>query len=47
LLELLDVFFLTEARLMFEYRYSRYEKEADSDVTNSQNMYQVQFVFGF
>ena len=47
LLELLDVFFLTEAKLMFEYRYSRYEKEADSDATNSQNMYQVQFVFGF
>ena len=47
LLELFDIFFLTEAKLMFEYRYSRYEKEAGSEATNSQNMVQVQFVFGF
>lgn len=47
LLELFDVFFLTEAKLMFEYRHSRYEKEEDSEATNSQNMYQVQLVFGF
>ena len=38
LLELFDVFFLTEAKLMFEYRHSRYEKEEDSEATNSQNM---------
>ncbi|MGD2099266.1 MAG: hypothetical protein PVG35_16930 [Desulfobacterales bacterium] len=47
LLERFDAFFLTEAKLMFEYRYSSYEKEADSEATNSQNMVQVQFVFGF
>ncbi|MGD8944734.1 MAG: hypothetical protein PVJ37_15825, partial [Desulfobacterales bacterium] len=47
LLELIDVFFLTDAKLMFEYRYSRFEKEADSEATNSQNMYQVQLVFQF
>ena len=47
LLELFDVFFLTEAKLMFEYRYSKYEKEADSEAANSQNMYQVQLVFQF
>ena len=47
LLELFDVFFLTEATLLFEYRHSRYEKEEDSEATNSQNMYQVQLVFGF
>jgi hypothetical protein len=47
LLELFDIFFLTEAKLIFEYRYSRYEKEAGSEATNSQNRVQVQFVFGF
>jgi hypothetical protein len=47
LLELFDVFFLTEATLLFEYRHSRYEKEEDSEATNSQNMYQVQLVFQF
>jgi hypothetical protein len=47
LLELFDVFFLTDAKLMFEYRYSRYEKEAGSEATNSQNMVQVQVVLGF
>ncbi|MGD8961635.1 MAG: hypothetical protein PVH43_03920, partial [Desulfobacterales bacterium] len=46
-LDLIDVFFLTEAALLFEYRYSKFEKEADSEATESQNMYQVQFVFGF
>ena len=47
LLELFDIFFLTEAKLIFEYRYSRYEKEAGSEATNSQNRVQVLFVFGF
>lgn len=47
LLEFIDVFFLTDATLLFEYRYSKYEKEQDSDASNSQNMYQVQLVFEF
>ena len=47
LLEFSDAFFLTDATLFFEYRYSRYEKEQDSEATNSQNMYQVQVVLEF
>ncbi len=47
LLEYIDVFFLTDATLLFEYRYSRYEKEQDSEATNSQNMYQFQVVLEF
>lgn len=47
LANLIDVFFLTDAIFFFEYRYSRYEKEEDSEATNSQNMYQVQLVFEF
>jgi hypothetical protein len=47
LMDLIDVFFLTDAALLFEYRYSRFEKEEDGEATNSQNMYQVQLVFGF
>lgn len=47
LLEFIDVFFLTDATLLFEYRYSKYEKEQDSDASNSQNMYQFQLVFEF
>lgn len=47
LLELVDVRFLTEAALLFEYRYSKFEKEEDSEATNSQNMYQFQLVLGF
>jgi hypothetical protein len=46
-MDLIDVFFLTDAALLFEYRYSRFEKEEDGEATNSQNMYQVQLVFGF
>lgn len=47
LLELVDVRFLTEAALLFEYRYSKFEKEEDTEATNSQNMYQFQLVLGF
>ena len=47
LLELLDARFLTEAALLFEYRYSKFEKEEDTEATNSQNMYQFQLVLGF
>lgn len=47
LLEFIDVFFLADATLFFEYRYSRYEKEQDSEATNSQNMYQFQVVLEF
>jgi hypothetical protein len=46
-LDLIDIFFLTEAALLFEYRYSKFEKEAGSEATNSQNMYQLQMVFEF
>ena len=46
-LDLIDVFFLTEAALLFEYRYSKFEKEAGSDAADSQNMYQFQMVFEF
>jgi len=47
LLGLVDVRYLTEAALLFEYRYSKFEKEDDTEATNSQNMYQFQFVLGF
>jgi hypothetical protein len=47
LLELVDVRFLTEATLLFEYRHSKFEKEEDTEATNSQNMYQFQLVLGF
>ena len=46
-LDLIDIFFLTEAALLFEYRYSKFEKEAGSEATDSQNMYQFQMVFEF
>jgi hypothetical protein len=47
LLELVDVSFLTDATIFFEYRYSKYEKETGSEATNSQNMFQFQVVLGF
>jgi hypothetical protein len=47
LLDLADFSFLTEALLSFEYRYSKFEKETDSEATNSQNMYMFQFILGF
>jgi hypothetical protein len=47
LLELVDVRFLTKAALLFEYRYSKFEKEEETEATNSQNMYQFQLVLGF
>ena len=46
-LELIDVSFLTEAALLFEYRYSKFEKEQDTAATNSQNKFQFQLVLGF
>ena len=47
LLELVDVSFLTDATIFFEYRYSKYEKETGSEATDSQNMFQFQVVLGF
>ena len=47
LLELVDVRFLTEIALLFEYRYSKFEKEEGTEATNSQNMYQFQLMLGF
>jgi hypothetical protein len=46
-LDLIDIFFLTEAALLLEYRCSKFEKEDGSEATNSQNMYQLQMVFEF
>ena len=46
-LEWVDVSFLTDAALLFEYRYSKFEKERDSEATNSQNMFMFQMVLGF
>jgi len=47
LLDVADFSFLTEALFSFEYRYSNYEKERDSDATNSQNMFMFQLMLGF
>ena len=47
LLEIVDASFLTESIFSFEYRYSNYEKEKDSDATNSQNMFVFQLAVGF
>jgi hypothetical protein len=47
LLELVDVSFLTDATILFEYRYSKFEKEQDTGATNSQNMFMFQVVLGF
>jgi hypothetical protein len=47
LFDWVDVSFLTDATIFFEYRYSKYEKETGSEATNSQNMFQFQLVLGF
>jgi len=47
LLEWVDVSFLTDATIFFEYRYSKYQKETGSEATNSQNMFQFQLALGF
>ena len=47
LLDVADFSFLTDALFSFEYRYSNYEKEKDSDATNSQNMFVFQLMLGF
>jgi hypothetical protein len=47
LLDVVDFSFLTDALFSFEYRYSKYEKEKDSNATNSQNMFVFQFALGF
>jgi hypothetical protein len=47
LLEWIDVSFLTDATIFFEYRYAKYEKETGSQATNSQNMFMLQLVLGF
>ena len=46
-LELIDVSFFTDATLLFEYRYSKFEKEQDTEATNSQNMFMLQVILGF
>lgn len=47
LLEWVNFPFLEMATLSFEYRFSRYEKEKDSNAANSQNMFQFQLAVGF
>ena len=47
LLNLVNFSFLELATLSFEYRFSKYEKEKDSDAANSQNMFQFQLALGF
>ena len=47
LLEFVNFSFLEMAKLSFEYRFSKYEKEKDSDAANSQNMFQFQLALGF
>jgi hypothetical protein len=47
LLEFVNFSFLEMATLSFEYRFSKYEKENDSDAANSQNMFQFQLALGF
>ncbi len=39
--------FLDAANFSFEYRFSKFEKEADSNAADSQNMFQFQFSVGF
>jgi hypothetical protein len=46
-LDVVDSSYLTEALFSLEYRYSNYEKEKDSDATNSQNMFMFQLMLGF
>ena len=45
--DLAAFWFLDSASFAFEYRFSRYEKEADSNSADSQNMLQFQFSVGF
>jgi hypothetical protein len=47
LLDVVGFSFLTDALFSFEYRYSKYEKEKDSEATNSQNMFVFQLMLGF
>ena len=47
LLDLINADFLNDMTLSFEYRYSKYEKEIDSEAANSQNMFQFQLAFEF
>jgi hypothetical protein len=47
LLELVNFSYLELATLSFEYRFSKYEKEKDSDAAGSQNMFQFQLALGF
>jgi hypothetical protein len=47
LLDLVDFSFLEIATLSFEYRFSKYEKEDDSDAAGSQHMFQFQLALGF
>ena len=47
LLDLINTDYLNDLTLSFEYRYSKYEKENDSEATNSQNMLQFQLALEF
>jgi len=47
LLDLINIGYLTDMTLSFEYRYSRYEKETDGEATNSQNMFQSQLTLKY
>ena len=47
LLDFVNFSFLEMATLSFEYRFSKYEKEKDSNAANSQNMFQFQLALGF
>ena len=47
ILGLVNVSFLNDATLSFEYRYSKFEKEQNSNAANSQNTFQFQLALGF
>ena len=47
LLELVNFSFLEITTLSFEYRFSKFEKEEDSEAADSQSMFQFQLALGF
>ena len=47
LMDVFDLPFLEDAIFSFEYRFSKYEKEADSEAADSQNMLQFQLALEF
>jgi hypothetical protein len=46
-IDVVNFSFLDDAIFSFEYRYSKFEKEKDSQATDSQNMFQFQFALEF